>query len=351
MGEPSDKTRPSGGILGLGTGLRISGAGRRPYVTYALMAANVAALLFLEAFEGGSTDGQVLLFYGAMHGPNIADGEYWRILSAMFLHAGFVHLAFNVFGLWVFGGMVEEALGRGRFALVYLLSGLIGGAVSYMLNPIAIAVGASGAVFGLMGALTAYFAVQRRVMGSAARQNLYVLLVLGGVNVVFGVLTPEIDYWAHVGGFAAGFAMGLALSPAYRAVVPEAGGPALFVEVNRGWHRGLWITPLAVAVLAAGIWMGNETLPPNAFTHVLRAERLIDGGELQRAGEELDMVIGEGLGPEASLGRAYFLRGQLRSGWGDRDGSIRDLALAARLADTETRREAVDLLYRMAEGS
>ena len=351
MGGPSDTSRPPGRLFSLGTGLRIPGAGRRPYITYALMAANVAVLIILEVFEGGSTDGQVLLGYGAMYGPSIADGQYWRLLTAMFLHAGIVHLAFNVFGLWVFGGMVEEALGRPRFSLVYVLSGLVGGAVSYLLNPIAIAVGASGAVFGLMGALTAYFAVQRRIMGTVARHNLYVLLVLGGVNVVFGVLTPEIDYWAHVGGFAAGFAMGLALTPSYKVVLSEAGHPERFVEIDRRWSRGLWVVPAVAAALVLGVWAGNATLPPNSLTHVLRAERLIERGEPHLASLELDTAINDGLSPETSLGRAYYLRAQLRSEWGDINGSIRDLALAARLADTDTRREALELLQRIAEGS
>ncbi len=340
---------PFGRPKGPGFGLGVPGARQDARLTYALMGVNVVVLIAMQ-LSGGSTDPEVLLAFGAMFGPRIADGEYWRLFTAMFLHVGFIHLAFNVFGLWIFGRIVEGVFGPLRFALIYVLAGLCGGVVSYLLNPVAIAAGASGAVFGIIGALAAYFAAQRHVLGQMAQQNLYGLLVLGAVNLIFGLLTPGIDNWAHLGGFGGGFALGYALSPQYRVVFSLMGRPMGFAEQGGQLLRRVWVVPAAVLLLALGIWAGNSTMPPNAATHVRSAERLIESGDFDSARGEIDEAIDAGLGPETALGRAYYIRAQIKESSGDPEGAVQDLARAVRLADEDTRRAAIALWARIVEG-
>ena len=102
----------------------------------------------------------MLLNFGAMFGPLIASGEYWRLFTAMFLHVGFTHLFVNGFALFVFGPIVERAFGPTKFLTIYLLGGLTGSVASYLLNSIAIGAGASGGVFAVIGGLAAFFVVQ-----------------------------------------------------------------------------------------------------------------------------------------------------------------------------------------------
>ncbi len=197
---------------GFGLPLGASGA---TFATWALLAVNLAVYALLE-LSGGSDDMRVLLRFGAMYGPLIGAGEYWRLFTAIFLHSGILHLLFNCVGLWIIGRLVEGLYGRFRFIAIYLIAGLSGSALSYVFNKTAAGVGASGAVFGILGALTAYFLAHRDLMGDMGRQNLTGLAVVVALNFAVGLIIPGIDNWAHLGGLAGGFALGLALAPRYR---------------------------------------------------------------------------------------------------------------------------------------
>lgn len=340
-------TNPTGRAGGYGPVQFPPGSGQPHRLTYALIAVNVVLMVSMELM-GGSSDTDVLVAFGAMFGPRIADGEYWRLLTAMFLHVGFLHLGFNMFGLWIFGRMVEQVYGPARFALIYVLAGLFGSVASYLLNPITIAAGASGALFGTVGALAAFFAYHGGIRGGIARQQLTGLLVLGAVNLVLGFLIPGIDSWAHLGGLVGGFILGYVLTPRYVLVLSHLGQPRGVFEQDGWLRRRYWVVPAAVLVLAGGIWIGNSTIPPNAVTSVRNAERLIDEGDLDGARTWVNEAIDQRLVPEQALGRVYYVRAQLRADSGDSRGAIQDLRRAVMLADEETRREAVALLARIA---
>jgi len=235
------------------------GAGRQPNLTYALIAINVVMLVAMEV-AGGSTDTGVLVDFGAMYGPKIAEGDYWRLFTAMFLHVGVVHLLLNAFNLFIFGRMVEEVFGPFRFALLYVLAGLFGSVTSYLVNPDVIAAGASGAVFGIIGMMMAYLAVQRLVLGKEAQQTLYGLLVFAGVLLGYGLLNSGIDNWAHLGGLAAGFGLGYALTPEYDVVRSITGRPMGMTERAGEQAKRLWVVGLAILVLVLGVWAGNVSL-------------------------------------------------------------------------------------------
>lgn len=183
-----------------------------PEVTYALMGL-CGVFFLLTAGGGGLGFGGSLspLFQDLALRPCLAHftdgtcpvdggvvgGEYYRLLSSMFLHFGLVHLALNMYCLWLIGPHLERALGRLRFGAVYLLSGLGGSALSYALGPVSeIAAGASGAVFGLFAG---FWVLQRRRGGDASQIGVTIML-----NLVFSFAVPNIDWRGHVGGLVVG---------------------------------------------------------------------------------------------------------------------------------------------------
>jgi rhomboid protease GluP len=170
--------------------------------------------------------GQVLN-EGALVPALVAQGEAWRLLSSVFLHSGAVHLGFNMISLYFLGSFVEVAFGRARFLALYLLSGLAGGlAYLYFGDFNAPAVGASGAIFGLLGGILGY-ALRR---GTFSWQNPLIrqLLILLALNLYIGFSVPNISNTAHLGGLAGGFVFGWLIAPSIysrkrlRAISPVA---------------------------------------------------------------------------------------------------------------------------------
>jgi membrane associated rhomboid family serine protease len=142
----------------------------------------------------------------------LVGGEYWRLLSSMFLHAGLLHLAFNGYALWIFGTEVERDIGSWSTLAVYFVTGMFAGAASYAFAPgFVVGVGASGAIFGVLGAFIVYNYRRRQHMMAQARVRGAVMLLL--INLVIGFSLPQIDWRAHVGGLIAGLVAGFAVDP------------------------------------------------------------------------------------------------------------------------------------------
>jgi len=126
-----------------------------------------------------------------------ANGDYWTLMSSAFMHGSFLHIAFNMYVLWVMGPTLERILGHSRFIALYLLAALGGAVASYVFSDFrSVSVGASGAIFGLMGAFV--------VAGRRLQYDITQVLVLLGINLVFGFLQPGIDWRAHIGGLVVG---------------------------------------------------------------------------------------------------------------------------------------------------
>jgi len=180
-----------------------------PLLTYVLIGVNV--VVGLGAFLGGAsaTTGGIgassLLEHGSVSRGAIADGEYWRLISAGFLHAGFLHLAFNMFALYVLGTMLEPAIGRLRFGLIYAVSLLAGSFGALLLEPSAPTVGASGAIFGLMGAAV----IVMRNRGISLMESGLGLWI--GLNLLVTFTIPGISIGGHVGGLVGGAVAALVL--------------------------------------------------------------------------------------------------------------------------------------------
>ena len=153
-----------------------------------------------------------VLARGALVPALVAQGESWRLVSSVFLHSGAAHLGFNMLSLYFLGAFTEEAFGRGRYFALYLLSGVAGGlAYLYFGGFNQPAVGASGAIFGLLGGVLGY-AIRR---GTFSWQNPLIrqLLILLALNLYLGFSIPNISNTAHLGGLAGGFAFGWLMAP------------------------------------------------------------------------------------------------------------------------------------------
>lgn len=318
-------------------------AARTPFLTYALLC--IYAVVFgLATLAGGTEDPDVLLDFGAMFGPYISEGEYWRLFSATFLHSGIMHLGFNGLSLFIFGQMVERWYGHARFALVYVLSGLAGSVSSYLFNSIAIGAGASGAIFGVIGALAAFFLIQRRAFGKYAQNSLFGIGVIIAINIFFGISTPGIDNWAHGGGLVSGFLLGLALSPRYRRARTFF-GYGVIVNTTGSLLLKWWVVPVTFAILVVGVIVANGRLPDNPFTRYIRAEAYYQDGNYSRALDELELV--NGFSPV--LGRAYLLRGKIYAESGNWAAARRELTLAIRHGSTEVQEEALQVIRGLSE--
>jgi membrane associated rhomboid family serine protease len=185
-----------------------------PVVTWSLLAINTVLLLVEVALSGNGVGGLIepssraLCRLGALNAPAvIEDGQYWRLLTVMVLHAGIIHWAFNSYALFIFGPTLEALLGRIRFLALYVGCGFAASGASLLISHTQLGVGASGAIFGLLGALVAFFWRRRDVGGRGALQNLLLVLAL---NLFIGARVANVDNVAHIGGFLAGLlAMGL----------------------------------------------------------------------------------------------------------------------------------------------
>jgi len=193
----------------------------RPVVTIALIAINVLV------YFGGSTRAGFLSDYG-LYGPAVANGDYYRLVTSGFLHGGLLHIGFNMYILWFLGQILEPALGRVRFGALYFASLLAGSFGALLFSPTALTVGASGAVFGLMGAT---FVMQRARGMDPMRGGIGPLIVL---NLVIGFLPGlNISIGGHVGGLIGGALAGYVIDQ---------------LQTRR---IGGWIAPLLVCVAVA----------------------------------------------------------------------------------------------------
>src|SRR5881394_965467 len=175
-------------------------------VTKTLIAVNVGIYLITAVQGAGiNSPGGTLFDKMFLYGPFVAQGDWWRLITAAFLHASLIHLGFNMLALWWFGAPVEEYLGRARFIGLYLVSGLAGSAGALVLTPHAVTVGASGAIFGILGAALVLERQGSYVLGGSAMG----LIV---INLVLSFVLSHISIGAHIGGLIGGAACMLVLS-------------------------------------------------------------------------------------------------------------------------------------------
>lgn len=262
--------------------------------TWLLIIANL--LVFAAMLGQGAglrhTDNAVQLAWGANFGPATKDGEWWRLGSALFLHFGLMHLALNMLSLWDGGRLVERMYGHGRFLVLFFAAGLAGNLLSLIAQgDRAISGGASGAVFGVYGALLSFLWLERRQLHPGEFRRLFVGAALfSAINIGLGFQVTGIDNAAHIGGFVAGILAGAALAPS---LAPDPGR-------RRRWR----LLPAAILVLAVAGLAANIPAPRYRWSE-----------EQQARGQ-----IGQFLGADARLSARWgAILGQARREGGSFD--------------------------------
>jgi len=177
--------------------------GQTPFLTYALIIINL--MIGAATLLGGDNIFRLAMAFGVLFPQFVVEGEHYRLFSYMFLHADFVHLINNCFSLYIFGSRVERFYGLSKTLIIYLATGILAGVVSVLFVPFP-TIGASGAVFGLLGAM---LALARRSKADIVGLNYPAILVLSGISLGLGFMRPEINNHAHAGGFVAGFVLGM----------------------------------------------------------------------------------------------------------------------------------------------
>ena len=199
-GRPQGARRVSSGVR------RGTFEGVGAICTKTLVAVNVLIYLLTAAQGGGlNSPGGTLFTKWVLFGPAVANGDWWRLITSAFLHASLIHIAFNMYFLWFVGSAVEQALGRGRFLMIYFVSALAGSAGALVFTPNQPTVGASGALFGLLGAALILERQRNFVLGGSA-------LALIIINRVLSFTLSNISVGGHIGGLIGGILCTLVLS-------------------------------------------------------------------------------------------------------------------------------------------
>lgn len=306
-------------------------APRRPWAAAFLIGANVAvfAAMMLSgvAFLGPTT--AEILDWGADFGPRIAAGEWWRLVSAAFIHIGAIHLLVNMIALRSLA-VVERLFGSSGFLFIYFASALGASVTSVLWRPANISAGASGALFGLLGALLAFFLMHRRFMAPEVfRPMIRSILFTIGINVVFGLSVRFVDNAAHFGGFATGFAAGLCLN---RELLPAAAGSATVLVAQRSRKPLVRAVVLSLVIVSAAALIparvgGDPKLTATVWFN--QAREAFERSDLERAKADCDRAIEA----DPELAKAYALRGACSLSLNFTEAGLRDLDRALELDD------------------
>jgi rhomboid protease GluP len=239
-----------------------------PVATLILLAVNF--LFFgLEIFAGGADNTQILLNLGASFGPYMRRGEYWRLVMPMFLHGGWLHILGNSYCLYILGPILERVYGYGRYLAIYVAAG-VGGALLSMEVSRNVSVGASGAIFGIAGAMLVTGYVHRDIIprrwGRAFGRGMIPFIVL---NLAIGFSVHGIDNWGHLGGLATGALLAF--------VIPPPRQVSSYGEVLEPPSQAMVALPLAVVILAMAA-------TANHYRTIQSMDRLLaEGGRYESA--------------------------------------------------------------------
>jgi rhomboid protease GluP len=226
----------------------------RPMVTYVL--AGIIIITFLlqmgtQSFFGGDLPAML----GMKDNAAIVQGQYWRLITPMFLHGSILHIAFNLYALMIFGPGLERYYGHGRYLALFLISGFAGNVASFLFST-SPSLGSSTAIFGLLGAEGVFLYQNRSIFGRGAQRALTNLIVLAVINLVLG-MSPGIDNWGHIGGLIGGTLFAWFGGPVLRV---EGSYPALKLvnqrESSSSLRAGIVVVTLFAMLAVLGIYRG-----------------------------------------------------------------------------------------------
>ncbi|MFY9561089.1 MAG: rhomboid family intramembrane serine protease [Terriglobales bacterium] len=271
-------------------------------VTQVIFGINVAVFLGMLLAGVSILDnpaGQDLVKWGANYGPYTVGGQWWRLLTCVFIHGGLLHIAFNMWGLWNLGSLAESLYGRWTFGFIYLITGVAASVASVVWNPNVLGVGASGAIFGIAGALIASFSLggfslpRTQVTGTLTS-----LVVFAVYSLVFGASSRGIDNAAHVGGLIAGLILGALIA----LVAPDRDAPM----------RRIAVLALVLVLIGGGTawWLHSR----DYLRHMQRGIGYLGEAKTDQAIAEFQTVIRRRPDYPAAhfeLARAYATKGDL----------------------------------------
>ncbi len=308
-------------------------------LTQILVGANVMVFIAMVIASGPSLDftNKVMDVFGANFGPYTLSGQWWRLVTYVFLHGGLMHIAFNMWCLWDLGRLCESLYGRWTFAAIYLLTGISGGLASVAWHPMIPSVGASGAIFGLAGALIAsLYLGEFNLPSYVIQSNLKSLLFFAGFNILLGI-SPigdmfgiRVDNACHVGGLASGLILGALiarLAPQHDGMrrVGVLGLVALAVVVAafgvQRWRssevhfRSVLVAQKSVDRMIAELQKKIKQSPQDASAHYALAHEYFTGQQIPEAISELKRVLElqpQNANARMELGAAYLSDGQAK---------------------------------------
>ena len=177
-------------------------------ITMSLIFINILLYIFCAIRSGNiiDIDGLTLLQVGGNFGPLVSEGQVWSLLTCAFLHGGLIHIIFNMYALYVIGPQLEVLFGRVKYIVIYLLSAIGGSLLSYIFSPLSLSIGASGAIFGLFGAMVMYVLKYRDRIPKRVLNNLFFVIIL---NLFIGFNLQGIDNFGHIGGLLTGVVVSL----------------------------------------------------------------------------------------------------------------------------------------------
>ena len=213
---------------------------RVPWVTYTLLTVTVA-VFGLQALSQAWLGQDLPAAWGMKWTPGIVHGQWWRLFTPVLLHAGVMHLLLNMYALYVLGPELEMLMGKAAFTLFYFLTGYTGVVVSFAMDPRP-ALGASTAIFGLLGGYLVFYAQHRDILGRFATARLSNILLWAGINLAYGAMASYIDNWGHIGGLLGGMALMALGGPRYEPRMEPSSGRMALVNTR----------PLAHMLIAAG---------------------------------------------------------------------------------------------------
>lgn len=245
-------TRPQGE-----TWVPVRFAGANPRVVYVIIALTVLVYILQEGSRFLFDGLDIPAGFGLKANDAILEGQLWRLFTPMLLHASLIHIGVNMYSLYALGPALERHYGHWRFLALYLLGGFAGNVVSFMFTD-AYSVGASTAIFGLVGAYGVFLYQNRQLLGEAAQRGLRSVITVAALNLLIG-LTAGFDNWGHIGGLVGGTAFAWFAGPV---MVLTGMAPPFTLEDRRE----------AAAVLRAGISVGAVFVLLTAGTIVLRLQ-------------------------------------------------------------------------------
>lgn len=207
---------------------------KKPFLTYLFVGLSILAFVLME-FYGSSQNAAILLFFGAKENSLISAGQWWRLITPMFLHIGFFHLIVNMLSVYYLGSDLERLYGHFRFGLIYLLSGLLGNIASFAFNP-SISAGASTSIFGLFATVIVLAKSNPNHRGLQHMASSYRSLII--INILFNLFGSGVDIAGHLGGLVGGYLIAVAVSE-----------PS---KESRGWGHAL----IYLGLIIGGLYIG-----------------------------------------------------------------------------------------------